>query len=98
MLNRGSCYRKWADAQLQCQTYGEHLCNGATIEVQARLSATGATQLFIGVYADTGAALIEVSYDNRPGESMTRAMLWGTLQARTLAQSGVTAMNIPKLA
>ncbi|MNH35543.1 hypothetical protein D3C79_962360 [compost metagenome] len=53
--------------------------------MQVRLSRTGATQLFLGIYTCQGNALVEEYYDNRPGETMTRAMVWGVDRARALA-------------
>ncbi|MFG0533732.1 hypothetical protein ACF8FB_25950 [Pseudomonas sp. yb_2] len=50
-----------------------------------RLSRTGATQLFIGVYAGTGVVLHEEAFLSRPGESMTRALAWSVGRARCLA-------------
>lgn len=86
MRLRGACYWKWADAGLHCQTHAEQLSNSSMIDVQARLSRVGATQMFIGVYSSTGVVLIEMSYDNRPGESMMRALAWGVQHARGLAE------------
>ncbi|MDM9591637.1 hypothetical protein [Pseudomonas asiatica] len=65
--------------------HAEELTNGLTIDVQVRLSRLGATQLFIGVYGGNGVALHEEAFDARPGESMTRAMVWGVGRARDLA-------------
>ncbi|WP_373604715.1 MULTISPECIES: hypothetical protein [Pseudomonas putida group] len=58
--------------------------DGTTIDVQVRLSRTGSTQMFIGVYAGCGMALHEEAFDSRPGESMTRALAWGVGRARRI--------------
>jgi hypothetical protein len=50
-----------------------------------RLSRTGSTQMFIGVYAPQGMAVHEEAFDSRPGESMTRALAWGVGRARRIA-------------
>jgi len=50
-----------------------------------RLSRLGATQLFLGLYAGDGRALVEEYYPARPGETMTRAMVWGVDRARAMA-------------
>ncbi|MGH8333120.1 MAG: hypothetical protein ACRER3_14435 [Pseudomonas fluorescens] len=85
MRHRGERYWAWADPALQCRTHDETLNDGATIDVQVRLSRTGGTQMFIGVYAPSGMALYEEVYDKRPNESMTRALGWGVGCARRLA-------------
>ncbi|MDD2056762.1 hypothetical protein N5D52_13910 [Pseudomonas sp. GD03860] len=86
---RGSAYWKWADPTLHCRIHNEELSDGASIDVQVRLSRTGATQLFIGVYAASGQALYEEGIDCRKGESMTRSLAWGVGKARHVAEKGV---------
>ncbi|MFP3409197.1 hypothetical protein SB757_31760, partial [Pseudomonas sp. SIMBA_065] len=44
-----------------------------------------ATQLFLGLYAGDGRALLEEYYPTRPGETMTRALVWGVNRARAMA-------------
>ncbi|EJN32140.1 hypothetical protein PMI38_05119 [Pseudomonas sp. GM84] len=85
MRVRGDVYWTWADPTLHQRTHDETLEDGTYIDVQVRLSRTGGTQMFIGVYAPAGMALHEEAFDSRPGESMTRAMAWGVGYARKLA-------------
>ncbi|MDN7143895.1 hypothetical protein KC131_24940 [Pseudomonas sp. JQ170] len=85
MRIREETFWKWADAQLHSRSHDEALSDGTSIDVQVRLSRTGATQLFLGIYAHQGKAMVEEYYDNRPGETMTRAMAWGVERARALA-------------
>ncbi|WP_317847511.1 hypothetical protein [Pseudomonas sp. HTZ2] len=85
MRIRGQVFWSWADPTLHCRTHEETLSDGTLIDVQVRLSRTGATQMFIGVYAPSGMALYEESFDTRPGESMTRALAWGVGRARKVA-------------
>lgn len=85
MRIRGDVFWDWADPVLHHRTHDEELDDGTTIDVQVRLSRTGQTQMFIGVYAGCGMALHEESFDSRPGESMTRALAWGVGRARRLA-------------
>ncbi|CAG8863743.1 hypothetical protein PS627_00681 [Pseudomonas fluorescens] len=85
MRIREETYWRWADAQLHSRCHDEELCDGTSIDVQVRLSRVGATQLFLGLYARKGAALVEEYYPTRPGESMTRALVWGVDRARALA-------------
>ncbi|WP_028693640.1 hypothetical protein [Pseudomonas cremoricolorata] len=85
MRIRGDQFWSWADPNLHHRRHDETLSNGTCIDVQVRLSRTGATQLFLGIYAVSGAALHEEAFDARPGESMTRALAWGVARARAIA-------------
>lgn len=85
MRIRGQVFWSWADPTLHCRTHEETLSDGTLIDVQVRLSRTGATQMFIGVYASSGMALYEESFNTRPSESMTRALAWGVGRARNVA-------------
>jgi len=94
MRRRGQGYWKWADPQLHCRTHDETLDDGTVIDVQVRLSRTGSTQMFIGVYAPAGMPIFEESFDSRPGESMTRALVWGVGRARRVATEGAPAADL----
>lgn len=85
MRRRGSVYWGWADVNLHHRVHEEVLDDGTYIDVQVRLSRTGSTQLFIGVYAPGGLPILEEAFDSRPGESMTRALVWGVGRARIIA-------------
>ncbi len=76
MLKRGDDYKRWCDPGLNHQVHQQTLDDGTLLEVQTRLSRTGATQLFIGIYEVDGACIHERVYDQRPGETTTRALLW----------------------
>ncbi|ATR83527.1 hypothetical protein QEP73_18555 [Pseudomonas defluvii] len=89
MRIREATYWRWADRQLSCRSHDEKLSDGISIDVKARLSRTGATQLFVGIYARNGKALVEEYYANRPCESMTRALVWGVDRARALATGAI---------
>ncbi|WP_230392906.1 hypothetical protein [Pseudomonas guariconensis] len=88
MRIRGEVFWSWADPTLHHRSHEETLADGKTIDVQVRLSRTGTTQMFIGVYAPKGIALYEEAFDSRPGESMTRALAWGVGRARRIAEDG----------
>ena len=90
MRKRGDIFWKWADPVLHHRSHGETLENGTVMDVQVRLSRTGSTQMFIGLYAGSGMALHEEAFDSRPGESMTRALAWGVGRAKHLAYEGVS--------
>ncbi|WP_230379998.1 hypothetical protein [Pseudomonas putida] len=85
MRRRGSVYWGWADVNLHHRVHEEVLADGTYIDVQVRLSRTGSTQLFIGIYASGGLPILEEAFDARPGESMTRALAWGVGRARSIA-------------
>ncbi|KAF1305294.1 hypothetical protein BLX42_25810 [Pseudomonas sp. SG-MS2] len=93
MRVREEAYWQWADAQLHCRSHDEALSDGTTIDVQVRLSRLGATQLFLGLYGQDGKALLEEYYPARPGETMTRALVWGVERARALA---IGALALPQ--
>ncbi|WP_416466916.1 hypothetical protein [Pseudomonas sp. LFS044] len=93
MRIRGDLFWAWADPMLHHRTHDETLSDGTFIDVQVRLSRTGNTQMFIGVYAAGGMALHEEVFDSRPGESMTRAMAWGVGRARRIALDGPGAVG-----
>lgn len=85
MRIRGDVFWEWADPTLHHRTHDETLDDGTFIDVQVRLSRTGETQMFIGVYSPAGQALHEEAFNSRPGESMTRALAWGVGLARKIA-------------
>ncbi|AUA33491.1 MULTISPECIES: hypothetical protein [Pseudomonas] len=89
MRHRGAVFWAWADPSLQHHSHEEMLVDGARLDVQVRLSRTGDTQLFIGIYERSGLARIEEAYAKRPGETVTRAMVWGAGRGRALAEIGV---------
>jgi hypothetical protein len=88
MRCRGEKFLAWADPALHLRHHDEILDDGTNIDVQTRLSRTGETQLFIGVYAKSGGRIVEEVYSSRPNESMSRALVWGVLRARTFVVGG----------
>ncbi|WP_409313586.1 hypothetical protein [Pseudomonas putida] len=95
MRHRGAVFWAWADPSLKHHSHEEVLADGARLDVQVRLSRTGDTQLFIGIYERSGLAKIEEAYSKRPGETTTRAMAWAAGRGRILAQTGTGALGIP---
>ena len=93
MRIRGETFWQWADPNLHHRVHDETFDDGTLIDVQVRLSRTGTTQMFIGVYAPSGMAVHEEAFDSRPGESMTRALAWGVGRARRIATEGVPAAD-----
>ncbi|UVL86906.1 hypothetical protein [Pseudomonas sichuanensis] len=88
MRFRGEKFRAWVDPALHLRHHEETLDDGRSIDVQTRLSRTGKTQLFIGVYSKTGDRIVEESYSSRPNESMIGALVWGVLRAKTFVAGG----------
>lgn len=82
MRIRGSVYWKWADPEIHFRNKDERFSDGIFLSVQVRTSRAGETQLFLGVYGQQGAMLLEESFDSRPGETMTQAMAWGFQRAK----------------
>ncbi|MFT0517314.1 hypothetical protein [Pseudomonas faucium] len=98
MRIRGDVFWDWADPTLHHRVHDETLSDGTFIDVQVRLSRTGNTQMFIGVYAPSGMAIHEEAFDSRPGESMTRALAWGVGRARRIAAEGIAATGTSAVA
>jgi hypothetical protein len=97
MRIREETYWQWADAQLHSRSHDEALSDGTTLDVQVRLSRLGATQLFLGLYAGDGRALLEEYYPARPGETMT--VRWcGVSTARPGDGNGRTLAGNPSAA
>ncbi|MER2298948.1 MULTISPECIES: hypothetical protein [Pseudomonas] len=95
MRVRDETYWQWADAQLHCRSHDEVLSDGTSLDIQVRLSRLGATQLFLGLYARDGRSLHEEYYPTRPGETMTRALVWGVDRARALATGALPMPGQP---
>lgn len=96
MRIREETYWDWADSQLHSRSHDEELSDGTSIDVQVRLSRTGATQMFLGVYGRRGKALFEEYYPSCPGETMSRALVRGVDRARALA-TGAMPLHEPVL-
>lgn len=94
MRTRGSKYWMWADTALHSRSHEEICSDGTAIDVQVRLSRTGSTQLFIGVYAPSGLAKFEDAYDSRPGESMSTALAWGIDRAHSVVANGAPVAEL----
>lgn len=86
MRHRGEVFWAWADPDLKHHSHEEVLPDGARLDIQVRLSRTGDTQLFIGIYELSGLARLEEAYVERPGETITRAMAWAAGRGRQLAR------------
>lgn len=89
MRYRGNKFWSWADPTLHHRFHEEELDDGTRIDIQVRLSRTGETQLFIGVYDKRGTLLMEEVYDSLPGQTMARALSWGLERARSYSSSSV---------
>lgn len=84
MRRRGARFWLWTNTRLALHAHEETLANGVQIEVQARVSIDGVTQIFIGVYGASGWAICEESYDRRASEHYCIALQWGAQRAREI--------------
>ncbi|QAY89328.1 hypothetical protein [Pseudomonas sp. ACM7] len=82
MRRRGTKFWLWTNTRLPLHTHEEVLSNGVHIEVQARVSYEGVTQVFIGVYDTDGWAICEEFHDRYAGEHYCVALKWGAQRAR----------------
>ncbi|WP_313600800.1 hypothetical protein [Pseudomonas sp.] len=87
MPNRGIVFWEWADPTLHSRSITERLGDGRLIDVQVRMSAQWDVQLFIGVYESNGALVFEEAFQSRPGETMSKALVWGVARANEQALS-----------
>lgn len=83
MRTRGSKYWMWADTALHSRSHEEICSDGTAIDVQVRLSRTGSTQLFIGVYAPSGLAKFEGT-----------ALAWGIDRAHSVVANGAPVAEL----
>ncbi|MFK3815666.1 hypothetical protein ACI2KG_03485 [Pseudomonas sp. NPDC089407] len=93
MRIRGNVYWTWVDPTLHHRSHEETLDGGVCIDVQVRLSRRGVAQMFVGVYARSGMALHEEAFYAWPKASQARALAWGVMRARGIAEAGMPAMN-----
>ncbi|MBK0059648.1 hypothetical protein IAE40_13465 [Pseudomonas sp. S44] len=82
MRNRGTVYWDWANPELHFRNYDERLACGTLINIQVRTSKENVTQLFFGIYGQNGLMLLEESYPNCKGQTMTAAMAWALERAK----------------
>ena len=96
MKNRGAQFKVWVDLLLHTRTetqiVGE---DGMVVDVQARLSRTGSTQMFMGVYEADGRMVTEEYYPSMEGETMTRALFFGSARGFAIA-SGADVLPDPR--
>ena len=81
MRIRGEVYWEWADPELHFRNYDERLTCGYLINIQVRTSKQNVTQLFMGVYGETGVMLLEEHFPDCRSQTMTKAMVWAQQRA-----------------
>ncbi|CAI8762220.1 DUF4265 domain-containing protein [Pseudomonas sp. IT-P253] len=84
MRRRGAKFWLWTNTRLPLHTYEEVLSNGVQVEVQARINHEGVSQVFIGLYTESGWAMCEESHDRGSGGYYCAALKWGIQRAREL--------------
>jgi len=68
------------------------MSEGTIVDIQARVSRKGETQVFIGVYDKSGWLVLEESHDYLPNHEVATALSWGVSRARAIA-AGNLVMN-----
>jgi len=84
MRRRGAKFWLWTNTRLPLHTHEEVLGSAVHIEVQARVSQDGITQVFIGVYATNGWAICEEFHDRLMSEHYCVALKLGAQRAREI--------------
>lgn len=84
MRHRGSQFWLWTDNRLPLHTHEEVLSDGMQVEVRARVSHEGVTQVFVGIYDDRGIMLCEEFHDRDRDEPYCDALKWGAQRAREI--------------
>ncbi|WP_233281637.1 hypothetical protein [Pseudomonas tructae] len=59
--------------------------SGLALDVKARVSRGGSTQLFLGVYTRAGLPIVEEYHDRLVEISVARAIVWGVKRCRAIA-------------
>ncbi|WP_397453693.1 hypothetical protein [Pseudomonas sp. NA-150] len=83
MRRRSAQYWLWVDNRLPLQTFEDLLHDGRQVEVQARLTVEGFTQVFIGAYAADG-LIINEEFHDLEYESCCDALKWGVKRAHAI--------------
>ena len=61
----------------------------------ARLSRSGFSQLFLGVYTSAGLPVVEEYHDRLDEVTLTRAMVWGVKRCRAIAAEVIELHELP---
>lgn len=85
MLTRSNVYFEWAKSNGGHFGHDEKLENGTQIDIRARVSPHGDTQLFVGAYGIEGRMLMEEHHPIMDGMDVQQAIDWGTARAKSLA-------------
>lgn len=87
MRKRGQVFWNWVDPNIYCRNYDDCSIAGFFINIQVRTSMARQTQLFLGIYGAKGTMLLEESYWDCQGMSMTKAVDWALQHAYELLNS-----------
>lgn len=82
MRMRGSAYYQCADCRLLNISHIEEYGSAKCIDVVVRLSRTGVTQVFWGVYDFCGTRLYEEYNEALLGHNITQGTNWGLTRAK----------------
>lgn len=84
MRHRGAKYWLWLNNRLPVKTFEDSLNDGRQIEVQARITQEGMTQVFIGIYDGRGVVVYEDVQERSFREPLASALKWGARRAREI--------------
>lgn len=87
MRMRGSEYYRWADSQLPNLSQVEEYGASKYIDIVARLSRNGITQVFLGVYDTTGAMLFEEYNESLVDQDVSQGINWGLERAKAFVDA-----------
>jgi hypothetical protein len=87
MRKRGQKFWEWADPDLHVRNHDEHYAGECFINIQARTSRERQTQIFLGIYGSKGTILLEESYWDCKGQSMSAAITWARQRAYAFLQA-----------
>lgn len=87
MLTRSKVYFEWAQSSQGHHGHEETLGNGAQLDIRARVTAAGDTQLFVGAYGADGRMLMEEHHPAMDGMTAQQAISWGTERAKSMASA-----------
>ncbi|EJM63858.1 hypothetical protein PMI30_04006 [Pseudomonas sp. GM50] len=82
MRHRGAQFWLWTDTRLPLHIHEEVLGDGVQVEVRARVSHEGVTQVFIGVYDGHGILMGEEFHDRGRDVPCCAALEWGAQRAK----------------
>lgn len=94
MRRRSAQYWLWVNSRLPGRDHEESLEDGTQVEVQARITLEGMTQVFVGVHRPSAQVWVEEFYDRTLREPLAQALEWGLDRARDIV-AGTACFKAP---